>query len=65
MPIVNIRLASPLPDKDKKDKLAKKITNLLVDELGKNKDRIIVMFEEIQKDDIFFGGTSVEELVKR
>lgn len=62
MPIINIKMAEPMPSVEKREKIAQEITNLMANELGKNKDRIVVMFEVLKSDEIFFGGSSVKEL---
>lgn len=60
MPIINVKLASPLPDKDMKDKIAKEIIDVMVRNLGKNPERTVVLFEDFPKDSFYFGTKSIE-----
>lgn len=62
MPYVNIKFSTPIPPKEKLDKLAKDITNLLVDDLGKARERVVVTFEPVEGDYFYFGGKSVNEI---
>lgn len=60
MPIINIKLASPLPNKETKDKVAKEIVDVMVRNLGKNPERIVVLFEDYPKDSFYFGAKDVQ-----
>ncbi|WP_033917019.1 tautomerase family protein [Campylobacter sputorum] len=60
MPIINVKLASSLPDKKTKDKVAKEIMDVMVRNLGKNPERIVVLFEDLPKDSFYFGAKDLE-----
>lgn len=62
MPIVNIKLAKPALSKEQKAELIADITHLLSTKYNKNKERIVVMIEDIENYDIGFGGESVEQI---
>ncbi|MBF7047051.1 4-oxalocrotonate tautomerase family protein [Campylobacter volucris] len=62
MPIVNIKLAKPALDKEQKAQLIADITELLSTKYNKNKERVVVMIEDIENYDIGFGGQSVEAI---
>lgn len=64
MPIINVKLASPLPNKELKDKVAKEIVDVMVRNLGKNPQRVVVLFEDFPKDNFYFG-TKDEENQKK
>ncbi|MBZ7949509.1 tautomerase family protein [Campylobacter molothri] len=62
MPIVNIKLAKPALTKEQKAELIADITHLLSTKYNKNKERVVVMIEDIESYDIGFGGESVEQI---
>lgn len=62
MPYVNIKFSTPVPPKEKLDKLASDITNLLINDLGKAKERIVITFEPVDGDNFYFGGKSVNQI---
>ncbi|TQR30624.1 tautomerase [Campylobacter sp. MIT 99-7217] len=62
MPLVNIKLAKPALSKEQKAELMADITRLLSDKYNKNKERIVVVIEDIEDYDIAFGGKSVEAI---
>ncbi|MFQ6342544.1 tautomerase family protein [Campylobacter sp. VTCC 70190] len=62
MPIINIKLAKPALSKEEKAQLIADITELLSTKYNKNKERTIVMIEDIENYDIGFGGLSVEQI---
>ena len=64
MPLINIKATAPLPSKEKQDKIAKQISEIFVNELGKANERIVVIFEEIASSNFYFGGKSVEDIKK-
>lgn len=64
MPIINVKLASPLPSKELKDKVAKEIVDVMVRNLGKNPQRVVVLFEDFPKDNFYFGVKSEENQKK-
>lgn len=64
MPYINIKLTSPMPSNEKLDLVAEKITNLMVSELGKNPERVIINFEEADPDKFYFGAKSVTQIKK-
>nr|WP_152778844.1 4-oxalocrotonate tautomerase family protein [Campylobacter hepaticus] len=58
--MVNIKLAKPALSKEQKAELISDITDLLSQKYNKNKERIIVILEDIENYDIGFGGESLE-----
>ncbi|NLY03644.1 MAG: 4-oxalocrotonate tautomerase family protein [Campylobacter sp.] len=62
MPLINVKLTSPMPSKEDQDKVAKEITEIFVRNLGKTKQRTIITFEEVGASDFYFGGQSVESM---
>ncbi|MBM0636730.1 4-oxalocrotonate tautomerase family protein [Campylobacter sp. VicNov18] len=65
MPLVNIKLAKPALDKVQKAQLIADITELLSTKYNKNKERIVVVLEDVENYDIGFGGESVEKIKER
>ncbi|MBK1971779.1 4-oxalocrotonate tautomerase family protein [Campylobacter sp. TTU-622] len=64
MPLVTIKLAKPALSKEQKSNLISDITELLSTKYNKNKERIVVVLEDIENYDIAFGGKSVEQIKK-
>lgn len=62
MPIVNVKLTNPFPSREKLDDIAKKITDIFVNELGKAPERVVINFDEIKSEAIYFGAKSVEAM---
>ncbi len=62
MPIINIKLTAPLPPRDKLDAIAQKITNIMVEDLGKAPERTVINFDEIKNEATYFGGVSVQAI---
>ncbi|TKX32524.1 tautomerase family protein [Campylobacter aviculae] len=62
MPIVNIKLAKPALSKEKKAELIADVTHLLSTKYNKNKERVVVVIEDVENYDIGFGGESVEQI---
>ena len=62
MPIINIKLADPMPSRQKLDEIATKITDIMVNDLGKNPQRVVINFDEIRSDVTYFGGKSVQAM---
>jgi 4-oxalocrotonate tautomerase len=62
MPIINIKLADPMPSRQKLDEIATKITDIMVNDLGKNPQRVVINFDEIRSDATYFGGKSVQAM---
>lgn len=65
MPIINIHLTKPEPSKKMQDKIAKEITEIFVENLGKNPQRVVVKFEYDEAENFYFGGDSVADLRKK
>lgn len=65
MPFINIKLTTPMPDKQAQDKIAQEITQVMVKNLGKNPSRTIVVFEEVDAQNFYFGGESVADIRKK
>ncbi|QWU79669.1 4-oxalocrotonate tautomerase family protein [Campylobacter novaezeelandiae] len=64
MPLVTIKLAKPALSKEQKSNLISDITELLSTKYNKNKERVVVVLEDIENYDIAFGGKSVEQIKK-
>lgn len=62
MPLITIKLADPMPSKEKLDSIAAKITDLMVNDLGKSKERVIINFQEIRSDSTYFGAQSIQSI---
>ncbi|MBQ7135585.1 4-oxalocrotonate tautomerase family protein [Campylobacter sp.] len=62
MPIINIKLADPMPNREKLDEIAVKITDIMVNDLGKKPERVVINFDEIRSDGTYFGGKSVQAM---
>lgn len=62
MPIINIKLSDPMPSRQKLDEIATKITDIMVNDLGKNPQRVVINFDEIRSDTTYFGGKSVQAM---
>ncbi|MGD8836679.1 MAG: 4-oxalocrotonate tautomerase family protein [Desulfobacteraceae bacterium] len=65
MPFVNIKITNEKVTKEKKAKLIKGATQLLVDVLDKNPETTVVVIEELNTDNWGIGGESVTEIRKR
>lgn len=59
MPYVNIRITKEGVTEQKKAALIKGVTQLLVDELGKNPETTVVVIDEIDTDNWGIGGETV------
>ncbi|QQF52833.1 4-oxalocrotonate tautomerase family protein [Campylobacter fetus subsp. venerealis] len=62
MPIINIKLTAPMPSREKLDEIAVKITDIMVKDLGKNPDRVVINFDEIRPEATYFGAKSVQTI---
>lgn len=65
MPYVNIRITKDGVSKEKKAELIKKVTDVLVDVLGKNPATTFVVIDEVDTDNWGIGGEQVTERRKR
>jgi len=59
MPYVNIKITKEGVKAEKKAALIKGVTQLLVDELGKNPATTVVVIDEVDTDNWGIGGESV------
>ncbi len=59
MPYVNIRITKEGVTEQKKAALIKGVTQLLVDELGKNPETTVVVIDEVDTDNWSIGGETV------
>jgi 4-oxalocrotonate tautomerase len=59
MPYVNIRITKERVTEQKKAALIKGVTQLLVDELGKNPETTVVVIDEVDTDNWGIGGETV------
>lgn len=64
MPIINVKLAAPMPNDEKCEEIIRDLTKYFEEKLGKKRERIVVCLEEINPNHIGFGGVSVENLKK-
>lgn len=62
MPVINIKLAAPMPNKEKCEEIISDLTEYFETKLGKKRERIVIMLEEIPQSYIGFGGRSVESI---
>lgn len=65
MPYVNIKITKEDVTKEKKLKLIKGVTQLLVDVLDKNPATTVVVIDEVNTDNWGIGGECVTEIRKR
>ena len=65
MPYVNIKITNENVTKEKKAKLIKGVTQLLVDVLNKNPATTVVVIDEVNTDNWGIGGECVSEIRKR
>ena len=65
MPFVNVKIAGESPTKEQKERVIKGITDVLVNELGKNPATTFVVIEEVPTDNWGIGGESVTERKKK
>jgi len=65
MPFVNIKITREGATPQKKDELIRGVTQLLVDVLGKNPQRTVVVIDEYDTDNWGFGGESITARRKR
>jgi len=65
MPYVNIKITNENVTKEKKAKLIKGVTQLLVDVLNKNPATTVVVIDEVNTDNWGIGGECVTEIRKR
>ena len=61
MPYVNIRITREGVTEQKKAALIKGVTQLLVDELGKNPETTVVVIDEVETDNWGIGGETVTQ----
>lgn len=62
MPIVNIKLSAPMPEDEVCEEIIADLTKYFEDKLGKKKERVVIMLEEIKQTHIGFGGKSVRQI---
>lgn len=62
MPYINIKLTSPMPSQKKLDLVAQQITQIMVNELGKTAQRVIINYEAANPDTFYFGAQSVTQI---
>lgn len=51
-----------MPNREKLDEIAVKITDIMVNDLGKKPERVVINFDEIRSDATYFGGKSVQAM---
>ena len=61
MPFINVKLAGPEPSVEQKSEIIKKMTQVLVDVLGKKPDNLVVIIEAVSADNYGVGGESVSQ----
>jgi 4-oxalocrotonate tautomerase len=64
MPYINVRVLEGI-DKEQKDEVIRRITDVMVEVLGKNPDTTIVVIDELSPDNWGIGGQSITERKKR
>ncbi len=62
MPIINVTMASPLPDEKTCEKIIADLTEYFVSEHGKARERVVVNIAEAPAHQIGFGGKSVKAI---
>lgn len=62
MPYINIKMAGPEPTKEQKEEIIEQITDTMVNVLGKNKDRVMIMIETLPDENIGVGRKSIKQI---
>ena len=63
MPFVNIRILEGHPQ-ERKDKIARRVTDAISEEAKLPKEVIWVVFEDVKADDWYVGSTRVSKMKK-
>ncbi len=62
MPYIDVKLTTPMPSQEQLDRVAKRITEVMVEELGKAPERVVINFEPVDSAAFYFGGKSVRDI---
>jgi len=65
MPYVNVKITREGATPERKAELIRRVTQALVDVLGKNPETTVVVIEEVDTDNWGIGGVSVTERRRR
>jgi len=65
MPYVNVKITREGATADQKAEVIRRMTQVLVDVLGKNPETTVVVIEEVDTDNWGIGGTTVTERRKK
>jgi 4-oxalocrotonate tautomerase len=61
MPYVNVRITQEGATAEQKEEVIRRMTQVLVDVLGKNPETTVVVIDEVETDNWGIGGTTVTE----
>jgi 4-oxalocrotonate tautomerase len=61
MPYVNVRITREGATAEQKQEVIRRMTQVLVDVLGKNPETTVVVIDEVETDNWGIGGTTVTE----
>ena len=61
MPYVNVRITREGATAKQKEEVIRRMTQVLVDVLGKNPETTVVVIDEVETDNWGIGGTTVTE----
>jgi len=61
MPYVNVRITREGATAQQKEEVIRRMTQVLVDVLGKNPETTVVVIDEVETDNWGIGGTTVTE----
>lgn len=61
MPYVNVRITREGATAEQKEEVIRRLTQVLVDVLGKNPETTVVVIDEVETDNWGIGGTTVTE----
>lgn len=61
MPYVNVRITREGATVEQKEEVVRRMTQVLVDVLGKNPETTVVVIDEVDTDNWGIGGTTVTE----
>ncbi|NNF83597.1 MAG: 4-oxalocrotonate tautomerase family protein [Deltaproteobacteria bacterium] len=61
MPYVNVRITREGATAEQKEEVIRRMTQVLVDVLGKNPETTVVVIDEVETDNWGIGGTTVTE----
>ena len=62
MPFVNVKIVKQQLSKDKKQELVKRLTDLIVNTMGRERGYTVITLDELNEDQWAIGGTTLDQL---